>query len=141
SGRKNGSFDRGIQMALQRILADPRFIYRIETEPAGLHAGQTYRISDIELASRLSFFLWSTSPDDELINIASQGKLKDPAVIEQQVRRMLADPRSEALAIHFAGQWPNLRGMQSVGPLPMIFPDFDDNLRQAFRREAELFFD
>jgi len=141
SGRKNGSFDRGIQMALQRILADPRFIYRIETEPAGLHAGQTYRISDIELASRLSFFLWSTSPDDELINIASQGKLKDPAVLEQQVRRMLADPRSEALAINFAGQWLNLRGMQSVGPLPMIFPDFDDNLRQAFRREAELFFD
>jgi hypothetical protein len=141
TGRHESDFDHGVQMALQRILADPRFIYRIEGEPAGLQAGQTYRVSDLELASRLSFFLWSTGPDDELIKLASQNKLKDPKILEQQVKRMLADPRSEALAVNFAGQWLNLRGMQSVGPLPKLFPDFDDNLRQAFRRETELFFD
>jgi hypothetical protein len=102
--------------------------------------GQAYRISDIELASRLSFFLWSTRPDATLIDLASKGQLKDPVVLEAQVRRMLKDPKSEALAINFAGQWLNLRGMQAVGPLPLLYPNFDDPLRQAERREVELLF-
>jgi hypothetical protein len=140
AGRKEGSFDHGIELALQGILAHPKFIYRIEGEPASLTSNQAHRISDFELASRLSFFLWSTSPDDELSTLASQGKLKDPTVLERQVRRMLADPRSEALAVNFAGQWLGLRGLQASYPVVQVFPDFDDNLRQAFRREAEMFF-
>ncbi len=140
-GRKTGDFDHGIEVALARVLADPKFIYRIETEPPNLKPGQTYRISDLDLASRLSFFLWSTIPDDELLAVASQGRLKDPAILAQQVRRMLMDPRAEALAVNFAGQWLNLRGMQAAGPLPMIYPDFDDPLRQSMRREVELLFD
>jgi hypothetical protein len=140
SGRQEGDFDHGVEMVLARVLASPKFIYRIEAEPATLKA-EAYRISDLDLASRLSFFLWSTIPDDELLKVASQGKLKDPAVLEQQARRMLKDPRAEALAVNFAGQWLNLRGMQSVGPLPMLYPDFDDPLRQAMRREVELLFD
>ena len=141
SGRKDGDFEAGIEMTLARILADPRLIYRIETEPANVKAGQLYRISDLDLASRLSFFLWSTVPDEELLGLASQGKLKDPAVLDRQVRRMLADRRADALSINFAGQWLNLRGMDSVGPLPMVYPDFDDPLRRAMRREVELLFD
>jgi len=141
SGRKDGDFEAGIEMTLARILADPRLIYRIETEPANVKAAQLYRISDLDLASRLSFFLWSTVPDEELLGLASQGKLKDPAVLDRQVRRMLADRRAEALSINFAGQWLNLRGMDSVGPLPMVYPDFDDPLRRAMRREVELLFD
>jgi hypothetical protein len=141
SGRKEGDFDHGIEMALARILASPKFIYRIEAEPPTVKPGGTYRISDVDLASRLSFFLWSTIPDDELLDVASRGKLKDPVVLERQVRRMLQDPRAEALAINFAGQWLNLRGLQSAGPLPMVYPDFDDPLRQAMRREVELLFD
>jgi len=140
-GRKEGNFDQSIENALARLLTDPKFIYRIEAEPPNLKQGETYRISDIDLASRLSFFLWSTIPDDELIRVASQGKLKDPSVLEQQVRRMLKDPKAEALAVNFAGQWLNLRGLQAVGPIPMLFPDFDDPLRQAMRREVELLFD
>jgi mono/diheme cytochrome c family protein len=140
-GRKEGTFDDGIEMALARILAAPKFIYRIEAEPPNLKDGQTYRISDLDLASRLSFFLWSTSPDTELINVASQGKLKDPVVLEQQVRRMLKDPKAAALAENFAGQWLNLRGLSAQAPLPMLYPDFDDPLRQAMRREVELLFD
>jgi mono/diheme cytochrome c family protein len=141
SGRKEGDFDHGIEMVLARLLASPKFIYRIETEPAAVKAGDTYRINDLDLASRLSFFLWSSIPDDELIDLGSQGKLKDPATLERQVRRMLKDPRAEALAVNFAGQWLNLRGLQAVGPLPMVYPDFDDPLRQAMRREVELLFD
>jgi hypothetical protein len=141
AGRKEGEFDHGIDMALARILASPQFVYRIEEEPANLKPGQAYRISDVDLASRLSFFLWSSSPDDELMKLANQGRLKDPVVLERQARRMLQDPRSEALAINFAGQWLNLRGLQSAGPLPMLYPDFDDPLRQAMRREVELLFD
>ena len=141
SGRKDGDFEHGVEMALARILADPRFLYRIETEPPNAKPGQLYRVSDLDLASRLSFFLWSTAPDEELITIATQGKLKEPAVLERQVRRMLADRRSEALSINFAGQWLNLRGIQSAGPLPLVYPDFDDPLRQAMRREVELLFD
>jgi uncharacterized protein DUF1592/uncharacterized protein DUF1588/uncharacterized protein DUF1585/uncharacterized protein DUF1587/uncharacterized protein DUF1595/cbb3-type cytochrome c oxidase subunit III len=141
SGRKEGDFDHGIEMVLARTLADPKFLYRIETEPANLKPGQAYRLTDLDLASRLSFFLWSTIPDEELLNVASQGKLKDPAILERQVRRMLKDPRAEALAINFGGQWLNLRGMQAVGPLPLVYPDFDDPLRQAMRREVELLVD
>ena len=141
SGRAEGAFDRGIETALARILASPQFLYRIEEEPANLTPGGSYRISDIDLASRLSFFLWSSAPDEELIALARQGTLKDAKVLDEQARRMLRDPRSEALAINFAGQWLNLRGLQSVGPLPMLYPDFDDPLRQAMRREVELLFD
>ena len=141
SGREGRDFDRGIGMTLARILADPKFIYRIEAEPASAKPGELYRISDLDLASRLSFFLWSSLPDDELIATASQGKLKDAATLLRQVRRMLNDPRAEALAANFAGQWLNLRGLQSVGPLPLLYPDFDDPLRQAMRREVELLFD
>jgi hypothetical protein len=136
-----GGFEAGIEMALARILADPRLIYRIEPEPANVGADQLYRISDLELASRLSFFLWSTVPDDELLALAARSKLRDPAVLERQVRRMLKDPRAEALSINFAGQWLNLRGMDSAGPLPLVYPDFDDPLRRAMRREVELLFD
>jgi hypothetical protein len=128
-------------MVLTRILADPRFIYRIETEPASVRANQLYRISDLDLASRLSFFLWSSVPDEELIAVASQGKLKDPVVLERQVRRMLKDARGAALTENFAGQWLNLRSLESTGPLPLVYPDFDDPLRQAMRREVELLFD
>ncbi len=141
TGRKEGDFDHGIEMALARILASPKFIYRIEVEPAATKTAGPYRLSDLDLASRLSFFLWSTIPDDTLLRVAGQGRLKDPVVLEQQVRRMLKDPRAEALAVNFAGQWLNLRGMQSVGPLPMLYPNFDDPLRQAMRREVELLFD
>src|SRR5215468_9193045 len=140
-GRKEKDFDNGIEMALARLLTDVKFIYRIEAEPANAKVGETYRLADLDLASRLSFFLWSTSPDDELIRTASQGKLKDPAVFEQQVRRMLKDKKAEALAVNFAGQWLNLRGLQAQSPLPMLYPDFDDPLRQAMRREVELLFD
>jgi mono/diheme cytochrome c family protein len=140
-GRKEGTFDDGIELALARLLAAPKFIYRIEAEPANLKAGDTYRLNDLDLASRLSFFLWSTSPDDELIRVASQGKLKDPVVLEQQVKRMLKDKKAETLATNFAGQWLNLRGLQAQSPLPMLYPDFDDPLRQAMRREVELLFD
>ena len=145
-GRTKGSFDSGIEMAIRAILAEPNFIFRAEAEPAGVKPGQAYRISDVELASRLSFFLWSSIPDDELLNLAIQGRLRDPAVLERQTRRMLRDPRSEAFIVNFAGQWLNLRGLQSTYPIvmlasgPPVYPDFDDNLRQAMRREAELFF-
>jgi mono/diheme cytochrome c family protein len=138
---KGATFDKGIENALARILASPKFIYRIETEPVTAKVGQPYRISDIDLASRLSFFLWSRGPDDQLLNVAAQNRLHDPVVLEREVRRMLKDPRAESLAVNFAGQWLNLRGLGSSGPLPMIFPDFDDPLRQAMRREVELLFD
>jgi mono/diheme cytochrome c family protein len=137
---EGGSFDDGIEAALQRILADPEFIYRGEREPANLAAGRSYRLSDLELASRLSFFLWSSIPDDQLIDIAAQGKLKDPAVLEQQVRRMLRDPRSQALVSNFTGQWLGVRSLRTSEPVVNLFPDFDDNLRNAYQREIELFF-
>jgi mono/diheme cytochrome c family protein len=138
--RDGGSFDHGIEAALQRILADPQFIYRGEREPAGLLAGRPYRLTDLELASRLSFFLWSSIPDDQLIDLAAAGRLRDGAVLEQQVRRMLADARSAALIENFTGQWLNVRGLKAVEPAVNLFPDFDDNLRDAFQREVELFF-
>jgi hypothetical protein len=140
-GRGEGSFEDGIEMVLSRVLASPQFIYRIEEEPAAVKPGQAYRISDVDLASRLSFFLWSTGPDDQLLKVAATGRLKDPVVLEQQVRRMLKDPKAETLAVNFAGQWLNLRAIQADSPLPLIYPDFDDPLRQAMRREVELLFD
>ena len=141
AGREEGGgFDNGIESALQRILADPEFIYRGEAEPANLAAGKAYRISDLALASRLSFFLWSSIPDDELIDIAAKGQLKDPAVLEQQVKRMLRDPRSQALVTNFTGQWLGVRALKTAEPVVNLFPDFDDNLRSAFQKEIELFF-
>jgi mono/diheme cytochrome c family protein len=134
-------FEQGIEVALQRILADPEFVYRGEREPAGLAPGKSYRVNDLALASRLSFFLWSSVPDDELIDLAAQGKLKDPAVLEKQVRRMLADPKSSALVTNFTGQWLSVRSLKTSEPVVNLFPDFDDNLRNAFQRETELFFD
>jgi mono/diheme cytochrome c family protein len=139
--RSKGSFDTGIEMALRRILADPEFVFRFEPPPATAAPNTPYRISDTELASRLSFFLWSSIPDDELLNLAIQGKLHEPAVLEQQTRRMLADQRARALAANFAGQWLYLRDLKSASPDSREFPDFDDNLRQAFQRETEMLFE
>jgi mono/diheme cytochrome c family protein len=139
-GRDHGNFDQGIEMALRRLLADPEFLYRREVEPATLVAGRTYQISDLALASRLSFFLWSSMPDDELLALAEQRRLSDTRVLEAQVKRMLADPKADALVVNVAGQWLNLRALQTQAPVVSAFPDFDDNLRQAFRRETELFF-
>ena len=135
-----GSFDDGIEAVLQRVLADPEFVYRLEPESPGLPAGKSYRISDLALASRLSFFLWSSVPDDELIDLATKGKLKDPAVLEGQVRRMLADPKSDSLITNFTGQWLGVRSLKTSEPVVNLFPDFDDNLRAAYQREIELFF-
>ncbi|HYR84217.1 MAG TPA: DUF1592 domain-containing protein [Terriglobia bacterium] len=140
-GRKDATFEDGIEVALRRILASPQFLVRVEREPANLAVGQTYRISDLELASRLSFFLWSSIPDDELINMASQGKLSNPTILEQQVKRMLADPRSEAMVSNFAAQWLYLRNLKATSPVATSYPDWDDSLRQAFRRETELLFE
>jgi hypothetical protein len=136
-----GSFDAGIEAALQFILASPEFLFRFEPDPASLAPESAYRIGDVALASRLSFFLWSSIPDDQLLNLASQGKLHEPAVLEQQVKRMLADPKSEALIDNFAEQWLFLRNLKNSSPDLEAFPDFDDNLRQAMRRETKLFFD
>jgi cytochrome c551/c552 len=138
---EGGDFDHGIELALRRILADPQFVFRKEGEPAGAIPGKPYRISDLELASRLSFFLWSSIPDEELLTLASQNKLHEPAVLEHQVRRMLTDRRSDQLVINFAGQWLQLRALKTQSPVTAEFPDFDDNLRQAMQKETELFVD
>ncbi|MGP0074956.1 MAG: DUF1592 domain-containing protein [Bryobacteraceae bacterium] len=136
-----GNFQSGIENALRLILASPKFLFRSEPDPAHVAPGSVYHVSDLDLASRLSFFLWSSIPDDELLNVAAQGKLKDPAVLDREVRRMLADPKAEALVNNFAEQWLFLRNVQSLAPDENTFPNFDDNLRQGFRRETELFFD
>ena len=140
-GRAEGGFDAGIELALAGVLVSPQFLFRLEPDPAGIPPGTPYRVSDLELASRLSFFLWSSIPDDELLNTAIAGKLRDPAMLERQVRRMLADARSRALVDNFAAQWLHLRNLASITPDMRLFPDFDDNLRRAFRQETELFFD
>jgi Protein of unknown function (DUF1592)/Protein of unknown function (DUF1588)/Protein of unknown function (DUF1587)/Protein of unknown function (DUF1585)/Protein of unknown function (DUF1595) len=140
AGRRQGTFDAGIQQALQRLLAGPKFVFRLERDPASVAPGVAYRVGDYELASRLSFFLWSSLPDDELFKLASQGKLKDAAVLDQQVRRMLADRKSQALVDNFGDQWLQVRNLRNIVPNSNEFPDFDDNLRQAFQRETELFF-
>jgi cytochrome c553 len=140
-GHAQGGFEAGIEAALAAILVSPHFLFRIERAPEGVVAGQAYRISDLELASRLSFFLWSSLPDDELLALAEAGKLSQPEVLQGQVRRMLADPRSRALVTNFAGQWLHLRNLDSFVPDMRLYPDFDDNLRQALRRETELCFE
>jgi hypothetical protein len=139
-GRRQGTFDAGIEQALQRLLAGPKFVFRLERDPANVAPGVAYRVGDHELASRLSFFLWSSIPDDELLKLARRGKLRDAAVFEQQVRRMLADPKSQALVDNFGDQWLQVRNLRNIVPNSNEFPDFDDNLRQAFQRETELFF-
>ncbi len=138
-GRNKGSFDAGIETGLRLILTDPKFLYRIESDPANAVPGTINRIGDLELASRLSFFLWSSIPDDELQTVAAQGKLKDSGVLQAQVRRMLADPKAEALVTNFASEWLFLRNLQSVNPAGEDFPNFDENLKQAFRTETEMF--
>ena len=140
-GRKEGGFDDGIEVALRMLLASPQFLVRGEREPATVQAGQVYAISDVELASRLSFFLWSSIPDDELITLAAARRLSQPAVLEQQVRRMIADPRSEALVANFAQQLLYLRNLPATAPDGIFYPNWDDELRQSLKREAELFFD
>jgi hypothetical protein len=137
---KGGDFDAGIRAGLARILASPAFVFRSESDPANLPEGAAHRVSDLELASRLSFFLWSSIPDDELMSLATAGRLRDPQVLGAQVKRMLADPRSDALMNDFTGQWLQLRNLDKVTPDLLMFPDFDDNVRQAFRKETELFF-
>jgi len=137
---KGGDFDAGIRAGLARILASPAFVFRSESDPANLPEGAAHRISDLELASRLSFFLWSSIPDDELMNLAIAGRLREPRVLEAQVRRMIADERSDALMNDFTGQWLQLRNLDKVTPDLLMFPDFDDNVRQAFRKETELLF-
>jgi hypothetical protein len=141
SGRQEGSFDLGIERALQLILASPKFVFRAERDPAELKPGSVHRVSDVELASRLSFFLWSSIPDDELLAEANAGRLKDPSVLERQTRRMLADRKAQALVSNFAGQWLHLRNLRNAQPHADDFPDFDDNLRHAFQRETELLFE
>jgi len=136
----HGSFDAGIEAALQFILASPEFLFRFEPDPSALPVDAAYQLSDLALASRLSFFLWSSPPDDELIKAASEGKLHQHAVLQQQVTRMLADSRADALVDNFAEQWLFLRNLKNSSPDPQIFPDFDDNLRQAMREETKLFF-
>jgi hypothetical protein len=140
-GRKGATFEDGIEYALRLLLASPQFLVRAEREPAAVRAGQVYRISDLELASRLSFFLWSSIPDDELITAASQGRLSQPRVLEQQVRRMLADPRADALVSNFAQQLLYLRNLPATAPDGVFYPNWDDELRQSLRRESELFFE
>jgi hypothetical protein len=137
-GRKSGSFEAGIERGLRLILANPKFIFRTETAPA---RGTVARVSDIELASRLSFFLWSSIPDEELLNVAAQGKLNQPAMLDKQIKRMLADPKSRALVDNFASQWLLLRNLKSHVPTPGDFPNFDNELRQAFRTETEMLFE
>jgi len=137
---ENGSFDSGIEAALQFILASPEFLFRFEPDPPDAAVGSVYRLGDMALASRLAFFLWSSLPDDELINLASQGKLHQHDVLEREVKRMLADDRADALVDNFAEQWLFLRNLKNSSPDPQIFPDFDDNLRQAMRQETKLFF-
>ena len=134
------AFDRGIESALQLILASPEFLMRFEADPPNLAPNTPYRLGDLALASRLAFFLWSSPPDDQLLTLASQGKLKDPVVLEQQVKRMLADSRSQALVTNFAEQWLHLRKLKSSSPDLEAFPDFDDNLRQSMKEETSLFF-
>ncbi len=140
-GRSGADFDAGIEMALQRLLISPEFLLRVERDPEGVETGRPYLVSDLELASRLAFFLWSSLPDDALIDAAAAGTLRDPAVLESQVRRMLADPRAESLVTNFAAQWLYLRNLTAVSPDFIVFPDFDETLRRALRRETELFFE
>ncbi|MEJ1965069.1 MAG: DUF1592 domain-containing protein [Gammaproteobacteria bacterium] len=141
AGRKDKSFDAGIQAAVMSVLASPKFLYRVEGVPQDAQPGKVYAISDVELASRLSFFLWSQGPDDQLMSVATSGKLRDPAELEKQVKRMLADPRSKSLTTSFADQWFTVDEIDAIEPDPSLFPEFDGQLRVAFRKELELFVD
>ena len=140
-GRAGGSFDAGVQLALERVLIAPDFLFRVVRDPVDAAPAAAYALSDLDLASRLSFFLWSSGPDDELLALAEAGRLRDPAALERQARRMLADPRATRLVRNFAGQWLYLRNLRSVVPDAITFPEFDENLREAFREETELFVD
>jgi hypothetical protein len=137
-GAQNGGFESGVRLALQKILVSPEFLFRTEVDPPGTAPGAVYKISDVELASRLSFFLWSSIPDDQLLAVAESGRLSDPSVLQAQVKRMLADPRSQALVKNFAGQWLFLRNIARISPDYTTFPYFDENLRQALAKETEL---
>ena len=139
-GAKNGGFEIGVRTALEAILASPYFVLRLERQPAGVRPGQSYRISDLDLASRLSFFIWGTPPDAELQTLATSGRLSNPDDLERQTRRLLADPRAEALGTRFAAQWFRLQDLYKVHPDPNFYPNFDENLADAMRRETELFF-
>jgi hypothetical protein len=139
--RRGADFDAGIEAALSAVLVSREFLFRIERDPPGLKPGEVYRVGDVELASRLSFFLWSSIPDDELLAVAERGELHKPDVLTRQARRMLADPRAKSLVTNFAGQWLHLRNLDSITPDARLFPDFDDNLRQAMRRETEWLFE
>ncbi|MCX6593245.1 MAG: DUF1592 domain-containing protein [Acidobacteria bacterium] len=136
--RNQGDFESGIQAGLQSILSNPEFVFRFEKQPASIPPGTNYRVSNLELASRLSYFLWSSAPDEVLLTAANNGTLRQPAVLEVQVRRMLADPKAEALATNFAGQWLNLQNLKEASPDPLLFPNFDRNLARSMRRETEL---
>jgi cytochrome c5 len=145
-GRAAGAFDTGIELALQRILVSPSFLFRTEFDPVSSAASAAstssiYRVSDLSLASRLSFFLWSSIPDEELLDLAEKGKLREPAILAQQTKRMLADPRSQAFTTNFAGQWLSLRRLKDIVPDPFLYPDYGDTLALGFQKEAELFFD
>ena len=139
TGRQDGGFDTGIQLALERLLVSPDFLFRIERDPADVEPGTPYALTDLELASRLSFFLWSSIPDARLLDLAERGQLQDPVVLEAEAQRLLADPRASALVQNFAGQWLYLRNLAGVVPDAEAFPEFDENLREAFGRETELF--
>ena len=138
-GRSLGSFDTGIQYALERLLVSPDFLFRIQQDPAEIASGESYLISDVELASRLSFFLWSSAPDEELLQLAEQNSLREPGVLQEQVQRMMADERATAFIENFVGQWLYLRNLEAHYPLPAAYPEFDENLREAFQRETQLF--
>jgi hypothetical protein len=140
AGESDAAFDAGIQLALKRLLVSPEFLFRVEQDPAGTAPGDVYEVSELALASRLSFFLWSSIPDEELLTAAERGELSSPQALERQVRRMLADPRAAAFVENFAGQWLYLRNLDAVVPVQSVFPDFDDTLRQGLERETELFF-
>jgi hypothetical protein len=140
-GRRERDFDYGVQSAVEAMLVSPDFLFRVERDPKTAAPGAVYRLNDFELASRLSFFLWSSIPDDELLNLAENGRLKNPLVLQQQTRRMLDDPRSQAFVSNFGGQWLHLRNLDTITPDPDLFPGFDEGLKQSFRRETELFFE
>ena len=139
AGRSGGSFDAGVQHALERVLIAPDFLFRVERDPVDIGPATAYVLTDLELASRLSYFLWSSGPDEQLLALAEQGRLSEPEVLGRQARRLLADPRSRALVRNFAGQWLHLRNLRGVMPDALLFPEFDENLREAFRQETELF--
>jgi hypothetical protein len=138
TGARNGGFDAGVKLALQKILVSPDFLFRAEVDPPGAAPRSVYKVSDIELASRLSFFLWSSIPDDQLLAVAESGRLSDPATLQAQVKRMLADPRAHALVKNFSGQWLFLRNIARISPDTTTYPYFDENLRQALAKETEL---